>query len=241
MRCTGPLTLTGIVNCPVDCGSHGRCVALSNATATPAARSSSSSSSGFACECECGWAADPATGRCEAPGDTCPLFPSGFLLPNGSVSAGSSAASASRLFVAGGGGRAGGDACPDSGAVAATGGSCPATYGFDYVSKTCTRCQPGWGGAGCRQCVTDDACRVSGGSCVWLCLCVCVCVCGCLGACAHVRKCVSACVRARVRVCMRARARMRAPWLLSHACALPSNPDTPPQTVLMVCLHCRQS
>jgi hypothetical protein len=123
-------------------------VAVNTSSSTAAARSKQ-----YACECECGWSVDPNTGRCEAPGGTCPLFPSdgagGPLLLAGS--------NATSRSSAAGGGSAG---C-SSDAVAATGGSCPAKYGFDFVSKTCKSCDDGWGGAGCKQCATDEACKVS--------------------------------------------------------------------------------
>lgn len=133
------------MGCPVDCGSFGRCVAANSSSAAPRARR------GYACECECGWAVDGATGRCDVPAGTCPLFPAG-------------GGAAAMLMLEGGNGSrsvGGGDACAGGDAVAATGGSCPAKYGFDIASKTCKRCEAeGWGGVGCRQCTTDDACKV---------------------------------------------------------------------------------
>jgi hypothetical protein len=47
--------------------------------------------------------------------------------------------------------------------VAATAGTCPAHYGFDIFTKSCTKCEDGWGGPACKQCSTDDACKVREG------------------------------------------------------------------------------
>jgi hypothetical protein len=47
--------------------------------------------------------------------------------------------------------------------VAATAGTCPVHYGFDIFTKSCTKCDEGWGGPACKQCATDDACKVRAG------------------------------------------------------------------------------
>jgi len=149
-RRAGALYLSGLVNCPVDCGDFGRCVALNSSSSS----SSSSAAGQFGCECECGYSPDPSTGRCEVANGTCPLF--------GSSSSGSSVVLLSNTSRSGGGSSSDGSGCSGGGdAVAATAGTCPAKYGFDVFSKTCTRCEDGWGGPSCKLCATDEACKVS--------------------------------------------------------------------------------
>lgn len=147
---SGPLNLTGVVGCPVDCGTRGRCVQVAAAAAAINASAASSTpatapaaAGGWGCECECGWAADPGTGRCEVPAGSCPLYLSG--------SAAAAAAAA-----------AGGRAAPGvgDGAAAAANGACPTGFGFDVFARTCNRCEADWAGPGCGMCTTDKACQV---------------------------------------------------------------------------------
>lgn len=136
---SGPLEMSGILGCPKDCGDFGRCIAATNiSTAT-------NSSSQYSCECECGWAADPATGRCEVPAGTCPVY--------SSESSKSVALTAARA----------GESCPggDASAVMAANGVCPNNYGYDVMNKACQKCDTDWAGTGCKQCTTDNACKVS--------------------------------------------------------------------------------
>ncbi|KAF8061171.1 ABCG2 [Scenedesmus sp. PABB004] len=133
----GPLTLTAALGCPGGCGDNGRCVALN----------ASAAGGGAGCECECGWAADAATGRCEVPAGSCPLF--------GDAAGGRSV---SLVNASGAGGCEGGAA--GSSAAATAGGACPAAYGFDVFTKTCAKCPSAdWAGPGCKMCTTDKACQ----------------------------------------------------------------------------------
>ena len=147
--CTGALQLSGLVNCPIDCGNFGRCTTANATDGTKAAAAPQ-----YVCECECGYTTDPKTGRCDISNGYCPAFPSSSsgsiaLLANASRATNSSSGSEGCVAT-------GGDA------VAATAGTCPAKYGFDVNAKVCTRCeQEGWGGPACKLCQTDDACRVS--------------------------------------------------------------------------------
>jgi hypothetical protein len=153
---SGPLTLSGIVNCPKDCGNFGRCVASNSSSSSKrnetTAAAAAAVSSTYACECECGWAVSSKTGRCDIPAGTCPVYTgaaAALPLMNGSSSRASSKESNQQA------------ACSDGGVVAATAGQCPNHYGFDVFTKTCSRCSEGFGGPGCRLCTTDAACQVS--------------------------------------------------------------------------------
>lgn len=136
----------------MDCGPYGRCILLNATSRSTAAAAGGSGSSPYACECECGYTADPATGRCNVAQGFCPLFSSsgsgGNIVLLGNASRGSDAA---------------GSSCSGGDSVAATAGTCPAKYGFDVFTKTCSRCEDGWGGPACKLCATDDACKVGGG------------------------------------------------------------------------------
>lgn len=142
---SGPLTMTGMLGCPKDCGDFGRCIAANNSS------TATNSTSEYSCECQCGWAADPATGRCEVPAGTCPIY-------TGDSTTGA-ALTATRAA----------ESCPggDASAVMAANGVCPNSYGYDVMSKACQKCDTDWTGTGCKQCTTDSACRVSGLSMHW--------------------------------------------------------------------------
>eukprot|EP00878_Enallax_costatus_P017086 GHUV01017939.1.p1 GENE.GHUV01017939.1~~GHUV01017939.1.p1 ORF type:complete len:398 (+),score=66.01 GHUV01017939.1:141-1334(+) len=142
---SGPLKMSGILGCPKDCGNFGRCVASNASTATPAANSSSE----YGCECECGWTVDPTTGRCEVPAGTCPIY---------SSEAGASNSAAALTATKAGESCSGGN----SASLMAANGVCPNSFGYDVMSKTCQKCDTDWSGTGCKQCTTDNACRVSG-------------------------------------------------------------------------------
>lgn len=139
---SGPFKMSGVLGCPKDCGNFGRCVASNASTAA------ADSSSQYACECECGWTVDPTTGRCEIPAGTCPIY---------SSEASTSISAASLTATKAGESCQGGDAS----AVMAANGVCPNSFGYEVMSKTCQKCDTDWSGTGCKQCSTDNACRVS--------------------------------------------------------------------------------
>jgi hypothetical protein len=140
----------------MDCGDYGRCIVLNGTRALPATAAAAAAAAGqYACECECGYTADPATGRCDVAQGFCPLYGSSsgsgniVLLSNTSRSAGSDSGGSS-------------SSCTGSDSVASAAGTCPPKYGFDVFTKTCSRCDDGWGGPACKQCSTDEACKVRG-------------------------------------------------------------------------------
>jgi hypothetical protein len=140
----GPVQLSGLLGCPRDCGPYGRCVAVGSAGAAAAAAGNSS----YACECECGWAVDPASGRCELASGTCPIYRS-------------SRGTRSLSLIDSSGANSSGCSSDSSSAVMAQGGACPANYGFDVFTKTCSKCDaPDWSGPNCKLCTSDKACQV---------------------------------------------------------------------------------
>jgi hypothetical protein len=145
----GKVQLSGVLGCPRDCGAYGRCVAVSSSTAANnAAAAAAAGNSSYACECECGWAVDPASGRCELASGTCPIYRS-------------SSGTRSLSLIDSSGANSSGSGC-DSTAVMAQGGACPANYGFDVFTKTCSKCDaPDWSGPNCKLCTADKACQVS--------------------------------------------------------------------------------
>jgi hypothetical protein len=127
----GNVTLSGALGCPLNCGAWGRCRMVGSSAA---------------CECECGWEVSNTTGACDRPQGSCPAFTSD-LLTGGTRNF--------TLVTLTGGAGAGGD----SSSALGQGGTCATGYGYDMVSKTCSKCPPGFSGAGCKACLADDSCR----------------------------------------------------------------------------------
>uniref|UniRef100_A0A383V3X3 ABC transporter domain-containing protein n=1 Tax=Tetradesmus obliquus TaxID=3088 RepID=A0A383V3X3_TETOB len=143
----GPVQLSGLLGCPRDCGPYGRCVAVSNATVATGSAAAAAGNVSYACECECGWAVDPASGKCELASGTCPIYRS-------------SSGSRSLSLIDSSGNSSSGCSSDGSTPVMAQGGACPANYGFDVFSKTCSKCDaPDWSGPNCKLCTSDKACQ----------------------------------------------------------------------------------
>jgi hypothetical protein len=144
----GPVQLSGLLGCPRDCGPYGRCVTVNNSTAAIGSAAAAANGS-YACECECGWAVDPASGRCELASGTCPIYRS-------------SSGTRSLSLIDSSNANSSGCSSDSSSAVMAQGGACPANYGFDVFTKTCSKCDAlDWSGPNCKLCTSDKACQVS--------------------------------------------------------------------------------